>query len=78
MFHRTEILGLVLPNIFINNVDAGVECKVSLLLLNWEVLLNLWRDERPCRESRQIETLGDLQQHEVHQRKMLGSVPGTA
>ncbi|KAF1466794.1 hypothetical protein FQV17_0014635, partial [Megadyptes antipodes antipodes] len=46
-----SVLGTALLNIFINDLDAGVEAPLASLLMipNWEVLLTLLRNRRPCR-----------------------------
>lgn len=44
---QDSVLGTVLFNIFISGLDAVVASSASLLMvLNWEVLLTVWNDER--------------------------------
>ena len=48
-----------------------------LTILNWEVLLTPWRTRRHAEGSRYVGVLASHQWHEVQQRKVLSSAPGT-
>ncbi|KAJ7414113.1 hypothetical protein WISP_86612 [Willisornis vidua] len=51
-----SVLGLVLFNIFINDVDMGLEGILTLPMeLNWDELSTLSRAEKPYRETLQGE-----------------------
>jgi len=47
-----SVLGAVFFNVLINDLDAGVECTISTLLLipNWDMLLTLLKEKRPFRQ----------------------------